>query len=241
MRDQVPSRDDLLALAARLVDEARTRGATDAEVFAEYAQQTAIHIEQSDIKGASIDEHRAVGVRVLVGDREGFAYANRNDDEGLREAIDDALAIARASNGDAANGFVEPEPIRAPDGLFDEELLSLAPDACVEHAAAMLARAKEIDARVSADGSFAVSVMRQAVCSSRGVAASGEEAIATYGLHGMAVDGEEVGVVRSRLRGATTARRHCPGRTRRTLRAPGALIAESRRRHVVQGQGRLLG
>ena len=120
MRDQVPSRDDLLALAARLVDEARTRGATDAEVFAEYAQQTAIHIEQSDIKGASIDEHRAVGVRVLVGDREGFAYANRNDDEGLREAIDDALAIARASNGDAANGFVElhleriGEPIRSP-------------------------------------------------------------------------------------------------------------------------------
>jgi PmbA protein len=193
MTEHSPSRDDLLALASRLVDEARARGATDAEVFAEHAQQTSIHIEQSDIKGASIDEHRAVGVRVLIGDREGFAYANRSDDEGLTEAIDDALAIARAANGDPANGFVEPAPVRAPEGLFDAELLTLAPDACVDHAAAMLARAKEIDARVSADGSFSVTVMRQAVCSSRGVTASGEEAIATYGLHGMAVDGDEVG------------------------------------------------
>jgi len=191
--DESRTGDDLRALAGRLVDDARTRGATDVEVFAEHATQTAISIEQNDIKGASIDEHRAVGVRVLIGDREGFAYTNRDDDRSLAAAIDDALAIARASDGDSAHGLVEARPGRTLEGLVDPALLTLGADACVERAAAMLARAREVDGRVSVEGSFSVTVARTAVCSSRGVSASGKEAVATYGLHGMALDGEEVG------------------------------------------------
>ncbi len=184
----------LRELCDDVVRRAQKRGATGCEAFAERVTQTSANVEQSELKGASTAEHEAVGIRVLVGDRSGFAYVNRLADEAIDDAIGDALAIAHASPGDAANGMVEPRPGRPVQGLWDDDVAALTAEDVVESTVALLDEARGVDARVSVDNAeLASSSSVYAVVSSAGVSAAASEAAATYGLFGMAVDGDEVG------------------------------------------------
>ena len=184
----------LLALCDDVVARAKRRGATGAEAYAEHVLQVNANIEQSGLKGASAAEHEAVGIRLFVGDRIGFAYVNRLDDAALDDAIADALEIARASPGDSANGLVDPLPLRNIAGLWNDGLASLGADDVVRMAAEMLEAARDVDGRVSIDtGSFGVTQAHNAIASTAGVRAAGSESAASYGLFGMAVDGDEVG------------------------------------------------
>lgn len=186
--------DRLQALCDDVVARATKRGATAAEVFAEHVRDTSVSLEQNDIKGGEVDEHDGVGIRLFVGDRVGFAYVNRVDDAALDEAIDDALAIAKSTPGDEANGLLEPRAIVPVDGLWDDAIATLPPDEAVRLANEMLKGALEVDPRVRIDsGSFSSSVGHVAIATSTGVRASASETAGVYGLFGMAVDGDEVG------------------------------------------------
>lgn len=184
----------LLDLCDDVVERARRAGATACEAFAEYVRQTSASVEQNELKGASSAEHEAVGIRLLVGDRMGFAYVNRFDDDSLEEAIGDALAIAKASPGDAANGLLEPLPGKVVKGLWDDAIATLPPEEVVRRTAALLDEARNVDARVSIDNaSFSATLGHNAVVSTAGVRAAASETAASWGLFGMAVDGDEVG------------------------------------------------
>lgn len=189
----------LLALCDDVLVRARKVGATDAEVYAEHVVQSSATIEQSEIKAASLAEHEAVGIRVLVGDRQGFAYVNRLDDASLDEAVRDAIAFAKASPGDPGNGLVAPEGARPVDGLWDDALATQGPDDCVDVAARLIDAARAVDRRVSIDGgSASTSVARAAIATTTGVRASASETGASYGVSGMALQGDDVGAMDSR-------------------------------------------
>jgi PmbA protein len=184
----------LLALCDDIVARAGRAGASGCETYAERVTQTSASVEQNELKGASFAEHEAVGIRVLVGDRTGFAYVNHLGDESLDDAIADALAIARASPGDPANGLVAPLPGRVVRGLWDDGIASLEPADVVDSAVRLLDVARNHDRRVSVDNaSFAATTGANALASSAGIRAASSEASATWGLFGMAVDGDEVG------------------------------------------------
>lgn len=184
----------LLSLCDDLLARAKAKGASAAEVYAENIRQTTVSLEQNDVKGAEVEEHNAVGLRLFLDDRVGFAYVNRLDDAAVDEAIDDALTIARCTPGDPSNGLVDPEPTPPVAGLWDDALVSLPPDEAVARADELMRAALDVDKRVRIDtGSFTTSVAHAAVVSSRGVRAAGSETSAVYGLFGMAVDGDEVG------------------------------------------------
>lgn len=179
--------DDVLARAA-------AAGATAAEAYAEYVKQTSASVEQNELKGASSAEHEAIGLRVLVGDRLGFSYVNRFDDEALDQAIEDAVAIAKASPGDPANGLVDPLPGKAVKGLWDDALAVLPPGDVVKRTAELFEVARKVDRRVSVDNaSFSSTLAHSAVVSTAGVRAAASETAASWALFGMAVDGDEVG------------------------------------------------
>lgn len=184
----------LLELCDDVIARARRAGASSCEAFAEYVKQTSASVEQNELKGASSAEHEAVGIRLFVGDRMGFAYVNRFDDESLDEAIADAVAIAKASPGDPANGLLEPMPGKVVKGLWDDAIANLPPDEVVKRTAALLEQSRGIDTRVSVDNaSFAATLGHSAVVSTAGVRAAASETAASWGLFGMAVDGDEVG------------------------------------------------
>lgn len=187
----------LLSLCDDVVARALRRGASGCEAFAEHATQTSASVEQNELKGASAAEHEAVGIRVLVakpeGDACGFAYVNHLGADNLDAAIDDALAIARASGGDPANGLVRPRPAKLIPGLWDDAIATLSPESVVEETARLLERARARDRRVSVDNaSFSASTGVNAIVSSAGIRLASSESAASWGISGMAVDRDAV-------------------------------------------------
>jgi PmbA protein len=184
----------LVELCEDVVRRATKKGATSCEAYAEHVVQTSATVEQNELKGCSSAEHEAVGIRLFVANKAGFAYVNRLDDDSIDAAVDDALAIARASPGDDANGLVSPLPGKPIQALWDDAIAAFTPDAVVENTARLLSKARKIDKKVSVDNaSFSTTTGIAAITSTAGVSAAASEAAASFGLFGMGVDGDEVG------------------------------------------------
>ena len=184
---------DLLDVCEVVVKRAGQKGASQAECYGEHLTATSVSLEQNELKGASVAEHEAFGIRVFVGGagqrRMGFAYVNRKDGASLDEAIDDALAIARASPADEANELVDPLPIRPIGGLRDPRVACMSTQDAVHLAQQLLESARRTDPRVSIDsGSVSSSHGQTAIATSRGIRAVDVDAAVTWGLFGMAVD-----------------------------------------------------
>ena len=199
----------LLQLCDDVLARAKTAGASGCEAYAERVTQTSATVEQNELKGASFAEHEAVGIRVLLagidGERSGFAYVNHLGDQSINDAIADAIAIARASQGDPANGLVTPLPARSVPGLWDDAIAALQPADVVDSAVRLLDGARKDDARVSVDNaSCSATTGMSAVASSAGVRVACSESSVTWGLFGMAVDGAQVGSFESVFDAART-------------------------------------
>lgn len=184
---------NLLDVCEVLVRRAEKRGASQVEVYGERVTALSSSLEQGLLKGAQAAEHEAFGVRVFVGDKVGYACVNRRDPGALDEAIDDALAIARAAEGDAGNDLFDPIPARPIHGLDDATLRQCTVDDAVALALQMLDAAKDEDARASVDsGSVGLSFGETAIASSRGLRLMDSDSAVSVGLFGMAVDGDEI-------------------------------------------------
>jgi PmbA protein len=189
---------DTLDVCESVMRRALAKGASQAEVWGEHAVSTNASLEQNELKGAATAEHAAFGVRVIVGTghnaRVGFCYVNRKDTASLDEAIDDALAIARASGPDIGNDLVDPRPVRAIGGLLDNRVVALSADDAVGLAARMLAAARDVDARVSIDSGYVAAAHGTvAIATSKGIRLADTDSSVMWGLFGMAVDGDDVG------------------------------------------------
>lgn len=189
--------DGLTDVCDRALSFAQQFGATSAEAYAEAARQTNANLEQNDVKGAQVEEHRAVGVRVFKGQREGYAYVNRLDDQALSAAVKDALAIADASDDDPAAGILSGadagEP-KAVDGLWNDTLAHLDAARAIEEASKMMRAALDVSEAVSIDsGSLGATGYASALVSTEGIRRTQLDASMSYGLFGMAVAGEDVG------------------------------------------------
>lgn len=185
--------DTLLDLCDAAVKTALERGASAAEAYAEYADTLTANLEQNDMKAVTSATHAGIGVRVFVGDKLGFATANKLDDITIGTAIDEAILVAKASPADAANALLEPAPLPTVDGLYDPAVAAATADDVAALAMRLLAAARK-DPRVSIDtGSVGTAVGHGAIVSSAGVRASASETSFGAGLFGMAIDGDEVG------------------------------------------------
>src|SRR5947207_14543522 len=104
----VPHRatDDLHALlprelASELLQVARAKGADFAEVYGEHSVHTGFSYEENRLKTSSYSVTQGVGVRGVIGDQTGYAYADGFSAADLREA---ARVAARTARGPSGNG-----------------------------------------------------------------------------------------------------------------------------------------
>jgi PmbA protein len=207
MSDHTESRaEELLSTCQQVVERAQRKGADDVEVFANFHATREGQLEQNDVKGGTSDEGQALGIRVIQGGSMGFAYVNRLDEDALNSALDDALAVARVSPADDANVLAErKDGAVTVEGLWDPAIAEMGADDVVLLARRMLDAARAVDDRVSIDtGNVTAQVEHFALASSRGVGLCARETALTYGLFGMAVDGDEVGSFDYRFEGVRT-------------------------------------
>ena len=163
---------DLRAIADSVVDRAKPGEAVEAYVG--WARDTAVRVFDGEVESLSSAESEGVGIRVVIGDRQGFAYAGSLNDD----VVADTLAEARDNAG-----FATPDPsvgLAAPDGvastpldLWREELVALPPADKVAMALELEKRARSADPRIRQieSANYGDAMSETAIASSTGIRA----------------------------------------------------------------------
>ncbi len=110
-------------LASRVLAEARARGAGFSEIFLETRVVTSMRLIDSAIESVSQGIYSGCGVRAVLGDRFGYAYADSFEEAPLLDAARSAAAIASSvSPAEGVRGFRLDHPVNVIRYLrpFDE-------------------------------------------------------------------------------------------------------------------------
>ena len=89
--------DNLLATAL-------ARGGDYADLYIEYRLSNSVNIEEHIVKSASKSLSQGVGVRVIIGDKTGYAYTDEIAFDSIRHAAETASHIARSGAGSGVVG-----------------------------------------------------------------------------------------------------------------------------------------
>lgn len=114
------------------------------------SRHTEVRTYQADVESLSSAETMGVGIRVVVGDRQGFAYAATFDDDVLAETLAEARDNAGFASPDPHVGLAEPDGVDVPVlDLFRPSLLDVPTDRKVALALELEEATKAADPRVS--------------------------------------------------------------------------------------------
>jgi TldD protein len=89
------------------LSEALSAGGEYADLYFEYLSNTAIGIDEGIVKSASESVTLGVGIRVIAGERTGYAYSDDLSPEKIRKAARVAALIARGPASVVKTGFQE--------------------------------------------------------------------------------------------------------------------------------------
>jgi PmbA protein len=161
---------ELLELAQRIAAAARPGEQVEAYVARE--RGTDVRVFEGDVESLSFAQSAGVGVRVVVGGRQGFAYAGDLDERLARDALEEARDNARFATEDEHAGLPVPDGVApAHLELWREETVST--DDKVALALELERRVRAADRRirqvVSAD--YGDGQVEVAVASSLGISA----------------------------------------------------------------------
>ncbi len=86
------------SLCNRLIGEALARGGHFAEIYGEHAEATRLPLEEQKIQSAEVRHTLGVGIRVIHGEKQGYAYSDDLSPERLLEAARVASFIAEGGS-----------------------------------------------------------------------------------------------------------------------------------------------
>lgn len=164
---------ELADLAQRAVGWARH--GEEVEAFVSWGRSTSIRAYGGQVESLASAESSGVGIRLVVGHRQGFAYAGSLDLDGMARALSEARDNAAFATPDEHVGLARPDGVAAADlELWRGDLDSVATEAKVALALDLEARVKGADPRVrqveSAD--YGDSAGEWAVATTTGIAAT---------------------------------------------------------------------
>src|SRR6201993_4013621 len=87
------------------LSEALSQGGDYADLYFEYLLTSSISIDESMVKSAAQGVSMGVGVRVIAGERTGYAYSDDLSPEKIRKAARVAACIARGPASVVKSGF----------------------------------------------------------------------------------------------------------------------------------------
>lgn len=183
---------ELLDIAQHVVSAARP--GEQVEAYASWSRETDIRVYSGEVESLSSSEAAGVGVRVVVGGRQGFAYAGSLDEHLVAEALAEARDNAKYATSDELAGLVAPDGVRAVSmELSDEGLRGVPTTAKVALALELERQVRACDVRirqvVSAD--YGDSLVESAIASSTGIAAVSRRTACYLAVDAVAGDGNE--------------------------------------------------
>lgn len=142
--------DHLARLSERLLDMARARGASQAEVSCSEDRGLNVNVRLGEVETVESTQDRAIGVTVYFGQRKGSASTADLREDSLAATVEQACAIARYTEDDAAAGLADAARMATafPD-LDTWHPWELDADTAIDLALACEAAGREADPRIS--------------------------------------------------------------------------------------------
>lgn len=148
--DSLARLDSLAELSQQLLERARARGASQAEVSCSEERGLNIGVRLGTVETVESTRDRGIGVTVYFGKRKGSASTADLQASSLDATIEQACAIAQHTEDDTASGLADPELMAS---VFPELDLwhpwRLQADEAVDLAIACEAAGRELDPRIA--------------------------------------------------------------------------------------------
>ena len=144
------SLDELRQIAADVLAAAHAAGASGCEISVSEGYGQLVTVRKGEIESIEHNRDKDLGVGIYIGTQHGFASSADFSKRAVQDSVQAALAIARFTAADEANGLADPELIATsgPDlDLFHPWALSA--DRAVELAKRCEAAAFDLDKRIT--------------------------------------------------------------------------------------------
>lgn len=164
------------------------------EAVAVRGTDTEIRVYEGDIESLSSAQSQGVGIRVIQGGRQGFAYAATFDPDVLAEALADARDNAGFATVDEYQVLAEPDGVAPADlALFRAGLSSFPTDRKIDLALELERAVQEGDRRIVGFEStdYGDSRFEGAIASTTGIRNAGSETAAYLSTYVLAGEGDE--------------------------------------------------
>jgi PmbA protein len=159
--DGLPAPAELEPLLGRVLDEARRRGATQAEASVSHSRGLSVGVRQGEVESLEFQRDRGLSLTVYFGYRRGHASTGDLSASGIRQSVEAACEIAKATEEDPCSGLADPERMASE---FRELALdhpwALAPEQAIDLARACEAAALAVDPRIQQSEGASLSTQR---------------------------------------------------------------------------------
>jgi len=180
---------ELLELATRVAGWARD--GEQVEAYVGRGKDTEVRVYEGEVESLSAAESAGIGIRVVVGSRQGFAYAGSLDPDVVQETLDEARDNAGFASPDEWVGLAEPDGVAPADlDLWRDDLAGYPTDSKVSRALDLEKAVRAGDPRIRAveSAEWGDAAMESAIATSTGIRASARRTVCY--LSASAVAGE---------------------------------------------------
>jgi PmbA protein len=144
------AQEDLGTIIERALDEARVRGASQAEAAVSQDTGLSVGVRLGEVETLEHQRDRSMGVTVYFGSRKGSASTADFSLEAVRATVAKACSIARFTAEDACSGLADAALMaRSPEDLDLSHPWNLSADRAIEIAKSCEAAALGFDARIN--------------------------------------------------------------------------------------------
>lgn len=183
---------ELLDIADRIV--ALAGPGEQVEVVVGRSTSTEVRVYGGEVEQFASATSAGIGVRVVAGDRQGFAYAGSLDDDVLAETLAEARDNASFATEDEWLGLAEPDGVDVPSlDLYREGIDAVPTEAKIDLAIALERAVKAADRRITGvdAADYADGVSEGAVVTTTGIRSVSRDANCYVSVSCVASDGDD--------------------------------------------------
>jgi len=169
-------------------------GGEAVEAYAARSRYTEVRAYGGDVESLSSADTEGIGIRVVSGGRQGFAYAASLDSSIVAETLAEARDNATFGTVDEFAGLARPDGVAPADiDLWNDELAEFPPDDKVALALEMERVTRAADPRIKGveTASYGDVSSQAAVASSEGIRAGTRRTVCSVYVDAMATDGSQ--------------------------------------------------
>jgi PmbA protein len=184
--------DDLLTLATKIAGWAGD--GEQVEAYVARGRETEIQVYSGEVESLSSAESAGIGIRVVRGNRQGFAYAGSLDPTVLEETLEEARDNAGFATEDDFVGLANPDGVEpAHIDLWRDDLASYPTEVKVERALELERAVRAGDARIRQveSAEWGDAAVESAVATSTGIQAQSRRTACYLSAYAVAGDGDD--------------------------------------------------